>query len=59
VEIGVKHFVVDSVADPGCLSRIQKQQQKRGRKKFIVIPFYIATNFIKFNISFEMQKKKI
>jgi hypothetical protein len=54
------------VADPGCLSRIpdpdffpsqisvsriQKQQQKKGaKKKFVVITFYVATNFTKFEI---------
>jgi hypothetical protein len=51
-------FLLDhkcSVADPGCLSpiliftfpgsRIQKQKQKRGVKKFVVIPFFVATNF--------------
>jgi hypothetical protein len=49
-----------SVADPGCLSRIlifthsgfriQKQQQKRqkrGVKKIVVKPFFVATNFTK------------
>jgi hypothetical protein len=52
---------VSSVADPGCLSRIlifthpgsgiQRQQQKRGVKKtFVVIPFYVATNFTKLKI---------
>jgi len=55
-----------SVADPGCLSRklifnhprspdlgsrIQKQQQKRNeKKKFGVIPFFVATNFPKLQI---------
>jgi hypothetical protein len=50
--------VSTSVADPGCLSRIlifthpgsriQKQQQKREvKKKLVVIPFYVATNFTK------------
>ncbi len=28
-------------------SRIQKQQQERGEKKFVVIPFYVTTNFTK------------
>jgi hypothetical protein len=46
-----------SAADPGCLSRIlifthpgsriQKQQQKRGVKKLIVIPIFVATNLTK------------
>ncbi len=31
-------------------SRIQKQQQKRGVKKFVVITFYVATNFTKLKI---------
>ncbi len=32
-------------------SRIQKQQQKRGvEKKLVVIPFYVATNFTKLKI---------
>jgi hypothetical protein len=54
--------VTDSVADPGCLSRIPdpdfypsripdpKQQQKRGVKKFVVITFYVATDFTKLQI---------
>jgi hypothetical protein len=53
---------INSVADPGCLSRIlifthpgsrisdpgsriQKQKQKRGVKKIVVIPFFVATTF--------------
>jgi hypothetical protein len=37
------------IPDPG--SRIQKQQQKRGsEKKLVVILFFVATNFTKFNI---------
>jgi hypothetical protein len=42
-------------------SRIQKQQQKRGVKKFDVIPFNVATNFNKIvqYFSFEVLKKKI
>jgi hypothetical protein len=44
-----------SVADPGCLSRIQIPYPKtttkeRVEKKFVVIPFYVATNFTKLNI---------
>ncbi len=34
---------------PDLPSRIQKQQQKRGKNIF-VIPFYVATNFKKFKI---------
>jgi hypothetical protein len=49
-----------SVADPGCLSRIpdpdfyptripdpKTATKERGEKKLVVIPFYVATNFIK------------
>jgi hypothetical protein len=60
VENKHKPLYTVSVADPGCLSRIlifthpgsriQKQQQKRGEKKLVVIPFYVATNFTKLNI---------
>jgi hypothetical protein len=35
---------------PDLGSRIQKQQQKRGVKKFVVKPFFVATNFTKFKI---------
>ncbi len=44
------------IPDPGS----EKQQQKRGaKKKFVVIPFFVATNFTKFNyFIFEMLKKK-
>ncbi len=56
-----KKAVKNSVADPGCLSRIlifthpgsriQKQQQKRGaKKKFVVLTLYVATNFTKLQI---------
>ncbi len=36
------------ILDPG--SRIQKPQQKREVKKFVVIPFFVATNFTKLKI---------
>jgi hypothetical protein len=44
-----------SVADPGCLSRItdppipdpKTATKERVEKKFVVIPFYVATNFTK------------
>ncbi len=36
------------ISNPG--SRIQKQQQKRGVKKIVVITFYVATNFTKLKI---------
>jgi hypothetical protein len=51
-----------SVADPGCLSRIltffhpepesriQKQQQKRREKRFVVLPFIVATNIPKLQL---------
>jgi hypothetical protein len=37
-----------SVADPGALSRIpgpKAATKERGGKKFVVIPFFVATNF--------------
>jgi hypothetical protein len=52
-----------SVADPGCLSRIpdpdfypsripdpKTATKERGEKKFVVITFYVATNFTKLQI---------
>jgi hypothetical protein len=39
-------------------SRIQKQQQKRGVKKNVVIPFYVATNFTKLQIILVLVLKK-
>ncbi len=64
-----------SVADPGCLSRIpdpdfypsripdpKTRKKERGEKKFVVITFYVATNFTKLfatYFSFEVLKKKI
>jgi hypothetical protein len=50
-----------NVADPGCLSRfpdpdfcpfrIQKQQPKREvKKKFVVLPFFVATEITKLEI---------
>jgi hypothetical protein len=40
------------ISDPGSHpgSRIQKQQQKRGRKKIVAIPFFVTTNFTKLKI---------
>jgi len=38
-------FYPSQIPDLG--SRIQKQQQKRGVKKLVVIPFFVATNFTK------------
>jgi hypothetical protein len=38
---------VISVADPGCLSRIQEQHQKWRGEIFFVLPFFQPTNFIK------------
>ncbi len=40
-------------------SRIQSQQQKRGEKKIGCQIFFVATNFTKLKIIFEMLKKKI
>jgi hypothetical protein len=52
-----------SVADPGCLSRIpdpdfypsripdpKTSTKERGERKFVVITFYVATNFTKLQI---------
>jgi hypothetical protein len=45
------------ITDPGSRipdlgSRIQKQQQKRGlKKKLVVIPFFVAINFTKWKIT--------
>jgi hypothetical protein len=65
---------ITSVADPGrlsripdpdfCPSRIKKYQQKRGvKKKFVVLPFFLATKITKLKImlvlKFELVKKKI
>jgi hypothetical protein len=33
------------ILDPESRIRIQKPQQKRGVKKIVVIPFFVATNF--------------
>jgi hypothetical protein len=42
-------FYPSRIPDLG--SRIQKQQKKeRGEKKFVVIPFFVATNFTKLKI---------
>ncbi len=42
-------FYPSRIPDLG--SRIQKQQEKRGvKKKFVVITFYVATNFTKLQI---------
>jgi hypothetical protein len=42
-------FYPSRIPDLG--SWIQKQQQKRGvKKKFVVIPFFVATNFTKLQI---------
>jgi hypothetical protein len=41
-------YFINSVADLGCLSRIpdpKTAKKERGEKKFVVIPFYVATNF--------------
>jgi hypothetical protein len=51
---------INSVADPGCLSRIlpsrisgswiQKQKEKRGVEELVVMPFFAAINFTKLKI---------
>jgi hypothetical protein len=54
---------ITSVADPGCLSRIpdpdfypsripdpKTATKERGDKKFVVMTFYVATNFTKLQI---------
>jgi hypothetical protein len=49
-------YILSSVADPGCLSRIlifysswipdpKTSTKERGEKKFDVIPFFVGTNF--------------
>jgi hypothetical protein len=44
-------LIKTSVAEPGCLSRIPKQQQKRGmKKKLVVIPIVVAINFTKLKL---------
>jgi hypothetical protein len=56
------HYTIySSVADPGCLSRNQKQQQKRGGKQFFVLPFFVATKItkLKIYINVELVKTKI
>jgi hypothetical protein len=60
-----------SVADPGCLSRIpdpdfypsripdpKTATKERGEKKFVVITFFVATNFTKLQIILVLKKKK-
>ncbi len=57
------HTYISSVTDPGCLSRIpdpgffpslipdpKTATKERGEKKFVVIPFFVATNSTKFKI---------
>ncbi len=47
------------ILDPDLGSRIQKQQKKeRGEKKFVVIPFFVATYFTKLQIIFFLMLKK-
>jgi hypothetical protein len=44
---------VNSVADPGCLFRIPDPKtatKERSEKKFVVITFYVATNYTKLKI---------
>jgi hypothetical protein len=53
--------VVFSVADPGCLNRIQQQQLKRGVKKISCHTFFCSHKFHKIENYFilGMLKKKI
>jgi hypothetical protein len=47
-------FYPSRIPDLG--SRIQKQQQKRGgEKKFVVITFYVASNFTKLQIILDLK----
>jgi hypothetical protein len=61
--MGCSNDVSPSVADRGCLSRIlifthpgsripdpKTATKERGEKKIVVITFFVATNFAKFNI---------
>jgi hypothetical protein len=63
-----------SVADPGCLSRIpdldfcpsripdpKTETKERGEKKFVVLPFFVATKNHKIGnyINFELMKGTI
>jgi hypothetical protein len=54
-------FYPSRIPDLG--SRLQKKQQREGRKKIVVIPFYVATNFTKLKIILPLKcrrkKKKI
>jgi hypothetical protein len=72
LDLDPQHSDSISVADPGCLSRIlifthsgsripdPKHQQKRGGKKLVVKPFFLATNFTKLIIIllFKCWRKK-
>ncbi len=49
-EIQVRITAVLRILDVYPGSRIQKRQQKRGVKKNLVIPLYVATNFTKLKI---------
>ncbi len=40
----------NSVADPGCLSRIQQQQQKRRGRNWLSDLFLVAKNITQFKI---------
>jgi hypothetical protein len=63
-----KIIQICSVADPRCLSRIpdpdfyssripdpKTATKERGEKKFVVITFYVATNFTKLQIIFVLK----
>jgi hypothetical protein len=65
----IKNLQGISVADPGCLSRIpifthpgsrisdsKTATKERGEKKFVVITFYVATNFTKLQIILVLKR---
>jgi hypothetical protein len=60
-----------SVADPGCLSRIpfpdfcpswipdpKTGTKKKGEKKFVVLPFFLATNITKLKIILVLNRRR-
>jgi hypothetical protein len=71
IQIGTLFSLKCSVADPGCLSRIlifthpgsripdpKTATKERGEKKFLVIPFYVATNFTKLKIILALRCRR-
>jgi hypothetical protein len=47
-------FILDPdflpIPDPGIILDKKNLKKERGEKKFVVIPFFVATNFTKFKI---------